>query len=150
MGMASWFRRFIPDLARRALPLTHLTQKDTPFTWSNVEEETFQFVKSTIAKAIELHHFDPSAPATVINDASEKGWSESYHFLISQIGIFPIFCKYSKVSIFSVIAVHSFRTTGYQRKKFCWRALTNMWKRSMNLSSTMCSFESYHIVKSVL
>ena len=77
MGMASWFRRFIPDLARRALPLTHLTQKDTPFTWSKVEEEAFQFVKSTIAKAIELHHFDPSAPATVISDASEKGWSAS-------------------------------------------------------------------------
>jgi hypothetical protein len=77
MGMSSWFRRFIPDLARRALPLTHLTQKDAPFTWSKVEEEAFQFVKSTIAKAIELHHFDPSAPATVISDASEKGWSAS-------------------------------------------------------------------------
>ena len=42
LGFAGYYRRFIPQFAKIAAPLTNLTRKNTPFTWSLREGEAFQ------------------------------------------------------------------------------------------------------------
>ena len=42
LGLAGYYRRFIPQFAKIAAPLTNLTRKNTPFTWSLREGEAFQ------------------------------------------------------------------------------------------------------------
>ena len=40
LGLAGYYRRFIPQFAKIAAPLTNLTRKNTPFTWSVVYWES--------------------------------------------------------------------------------------------------------------
>ena len=42
LGLAGYYRRFIPQFAKIAAPLTNLTRNNTPFTWSLREGEAFQ------------------------------------------------------------------------------------------------------------
>jgi len=75
LGLASYFRRFIPDLARRVEPLTALTAKDVPFEWNDAQENAVKYVKAEITKKIELHHFNPEVACEITCDASTIGWS---------------------------------------------------------------------------
>ncbi len=45
MGLASYYRKFIPDFARIARPLHLLTRKDTAFEWTQACSEAFQNLK---------------------------------------------------------------------------------------------------------
>jgi len=45
MGLASYYRRFIEGFSKIVAPLTHLTRKDQPFTWTDKCEESFQELK---------------------------------------------------------------------------------------------------------
>ena len=42
LGLAGHYRKFIPQFVKIAAPLTNLTKKNTPFTWSLREGEAFQ------------------------------------------------------------------------------------------------------------
>ena len=77
MGMVNFYRRFLPNLSRISAPINNLTKKDTPFIWDKSCQDSFSEIKKLIASDIALHHFDPSAPATVTSDASEQGWASS-------------------------------------------------------------------------
>ena len=48
LGLAGYYRRFIPNFARIAAPLTNLTRKHTPFTWSLREREAFRALKTAL------------------------------------------------------------------------------------------------------
>jgi hypothetical protein len=41
LGLAGYYRRFIPDFSKIALPMTKLLQKDAKFVWSPAYEEAF-------------------------------------------------------------------------------------------------------------
>ena len=51
LGLVGYYRRFIPQFAQIAAPLTNLTKKDTPFTWSLREGEAFQQLKGVLLHA---------------------------------------------------------------------------------------------------
>ena len=51
LGLAGYYRRFIPQFVKIAAPLTNLTRKDTPFTWSLREGEAFQQLKDVLLHA---------------------------------------------------------------------------------------------------
>lgn len=38
MGLASFFRRFVPKFAEKARPLTELSKKNIPFKWGDAEQ----------------------------------------------------------------------------------------------------------------
>ena len=45
LGLAGYYRRFIQDFSKIAMPLTQLTRKDLPFEWSEQCEKAFQLLK---------------------------------------------------------------------------------------------------------
>ena len=46
LGLASHYRRFIPQFAQVAHPLHYLTRKDVPFHWDTECQATFDDLKS--------------------------------------------------------------------------------------------------------
>ena len=60
LGLAGYYRQFIPQFARIAAPLTNLTRKDHPFAWTLREGEAFQHLKDALIRAPILQLADPS------------------------------------------------------------------------------------------
>ena len=71
LGLAGYYHRFIPQFAKIAAPLTNLTRKDTPFTWSLREGEAFQQLKYVLLHAPVLQLTDPKRKVFVTTDSSD-------------------------------------------------------------------------------
>ena len=71
LGLAGYYRRFIRDFAKIAAPLTNLTRKDRPFTWSLREGEAFNELKTVLQNAPVLQLADQSRDYIVTTDASD-------------------------------------------------------------------------------
>ena len=69
LGLAGYYRRFIPQFARIAAPLTNLTRKDHPFAWTLREGEAFQHLKDALIRAPILQLADISKEFIVTTDA---------------------------------------------------------------------------------
>src|SRR3954463_12396373 len=48
LGLAGYYRRFVRDFSKLAAPLTRLTRKGTPFTWSEDCEASFLELKTRL------------------------------------------------------------------------------------------------------
>ena len=48
LGMAGYYRRFIKDFARIAIPLTKLTKKEQPYVWTEKCEQAFSSLKKAL------------------------------------------------------------------------------------------------------
>ena len=48
LGLASYYRKFIPHFSRMASPLHALTRKDVPFDWSAERQQAFQTQKEIV------------------------------------------------------------------------------------------------------
>ena len=42
MGLADYYRKFVPNFSNLATPLNELTQANTPFEWTTAREGAFQ------------------------------------------------------------------------------------------------------------
>lgn len=51
MGLASYYRRFVPDFATTAKPLHELTKKYARFSWSAECQEAFDELKRRLTSA---------------------------------------------------------------------------------------------------
>ncbi|XP_076656370.1 uncharacterized protein LOC143361015 [Halictus rubicundus] len=73
LGMASWYRRFIPDFATVAEPLNILLRKGQPWKWEDGQQSAFEKIRHLIATAPTLAcpHFD--VPFVLQTDASTVG-----------------------------------------------------------------------------
>ncbi|TYK07721.1 retrotransposon protein, putative, Ty3-gypsy subclass [Cucumis melo var. makuwa] len=54
LGLAGYYRRFIEDFSRLALPLTALTRKNANFEWSEKCEQSFQELKKRLVTSLIL------------------------------------------------------------------------------------------------
>lgn len=81
LGFANFYRRFINDYSRIVRPLTNLTRKDVPFTWSDKCFAAFNTLKAAFDAAPVLTHFDPQHHIIVETDASDYAISA----ILSQI-----------------------------------------------------------------
>ena len=71
LGFVNYYRRFIEGFSRIAKPLTDLTKRSHErFTWTPTAEQAFQELKTRLASAPILAHFDPEKPCVVVTDAS--------------------------------------------------------------------------------
>lgn len=72
LGLASYYRRFIPDFAKIANPLHSLTKKGEIFQWSVKHQEAFD-QKLITAPVLRHPKFDPEEEFIVETDASILG-----------------------------------------------------------------------------
>jgi hypothetical protein len=75
LGLVGWYRRFVPDFARRAAPLTDLTRKSgfAKIQWGEEQERAFLDLKGALCKDPVLQSPDFEQHFTVQTDASGVG-----------------------------------------------------------------------------
>ena len=70
LGLASFYRRFVPRFAHLAAPLTDLLRKDIRYEWGPPQEQAFQALKTAPSTTPVLQPYDPRLPCVVDFDAS--------------------------------------------------------------------------------
>ena len=70
LGLADYYRKFVPNFSCIAAPLNALTKKNVVFSWSAECCEAFQVLKNPLSTAPVLALPDLSKPYKVITDAS--------------------------------------------------------------------------------
>jgi hypothetical protein len=73
LGLASYYRRFIPDFSKIVKPITRLLKNDTKFDWSSKCNEAFDQLKVLLTTAPVLAQPDIEKPFDVYCDASGSG-----------------------------------------------------------------------------
>lgn len=76
LGVCGWWRRFIPDYATIAKPLSRLLEKNPDnktFDWNDKAQKAFETLKRGISSAPVLRHPDPRKEFVVTTDASDCG-----------------------------------------------------------------------------
>ena len=51
LGLTGYYRRFIEDFSRLAIPMTRLTRKEAKFEWNDLCDEAFQELKRRLTLA---------------------------------------------------------------------------------------------------
>ena len=75
MGMVGYYRKFIPNMAVIATPLTDLTKKDAPskVRWGDAQESAFQTLKERVSRFPILRLPDGEKEFVLRTDASDVG-----------------------------------------------------------------------------
>ena len=73
MGLAGYYRIFIKDFSRIAVPLTSLTRKEAKFEWGETQEKAFSTLKDLLTHAPILSLPEGNDDFSVYSDASRLG-----------------------------------------------------------------------------
>lgn len=73
LGTTGYYRKFVPDFATRAKPLSRLTMKNAGWTWGEEEQGAFDYLRGALVSAPVLRYPDPSRPFILDCDASKTG-----------------------------------------------------------------------------
>jgi hypothetical protein len=73
LGLAGYYRRFIPDFSKLVKPITSLLKNDTKLNWSSRCNEAFEQLKVLLTTALVLAQPDIKKPFDVYCDASGCG-----------------------------------------------------------------------------
>ena len=73
LGLINYYGKFLPNLSTVLFPLYSLLQKETKWTWNDIQQKSFDKVKSLLASDCVLVHYDPSKEVIVACDASPYG-----------------------------------------------------------------------------
>ncbi|KAJ0179560.1 hypothetical protein K1T71_005272 [Dendrolimus kikuchii] len=67
---SSWFRRFIPNYAEIARPLTNLLKKDSKWIWNPEQQNAFESIKQLLVSTPILRQADETKPFSLRTDSS--------------------------------------------------------------------------------
>ena len=70
LGMSGFYRRFIPNFAKIAKPLTELTKKNRAFRWTEECQNAFETLRTALTQAPVLAFPDINKPYKLYTDAS--------------------------------------------------------------------------------
>lgn len=73
LGLVTYVSKFIPNLATVTDPLRKLTKKDTPFEWSDEQQNAFQQLKDQLSSPTTLGYYKLSDRTQLYADASPVG-----------------------------------------------------------------------------
>lgn len=73
LGLTGYYRRFVKDFSKIALPLTQLTQKGVSFEWTEPQEQAFQELKTRLVTVPILTLLSETNGLTIYSDASYIG-----------------------------------------------------------------------------
>ncbi|XP_018377468.1 PREDICTED: LOW QUALITY PROTEIN: uncharacterized protein K02A2.6-like [Trachymyrmex cornetzi] len=74
VGLASYFRRFVPKFSLTAKPLYDLIKKGTVFRFGNIENQAFEALRNHLASKPVLAIYSPHAETELHCDASASGF----------------------------------------------------------------------------
>lgn len=74
MGMAGYFRKYIPEFASRTACITKLTKNDMEFVWGIDQEIAKKYVNAYLSRRPLLTVFDPAFETELHTDASSVGF----------------------------------------------------------------------------
>lgn len=75
LGLAGYYRKFVPRFSDIARPLTALTKKDAEFIWSDTCQKSFELLKQYLVEEPILKFPDPDRPYTLFTDASKYAYA---------------------------------------------------------------------------
>ena len=75
LGLAGYYRKFIPRFADISRVLTKLTRKDIDFEWTQKCQDCFFMLKECLEKAPILRYPDPTAKYVLYTDASNFAYA---------------------------------------------------------------------------
>ena len=75
LGLAGYYRKFVPHFADLSRPLARLTCKDRVFEWTHECGKVFNFLKQSLCAQPILKYADTSKGYTLYTDASRYGWA---------------------------------------------------------------------------
>ncbi|UYV66855.1 hypothetical protein LAZ67_4003110 [Cordylochernes scorpioides] len=73
LRLCSYYRRFIREFSKVALPLHILTRENHSFAWGKEQELSFNSLKNKLISPEVLIHYDPNKPIGLHTDASDQG-----------------------------------------------------------------------------
>jgi hypothetical protein len=73
LGLAGYYRRFIPDFSQIAKPITELLKKEAKFVWGQKCKDAFHALRQHLTTAPVLAQPDSNKPFDVYCDASSTG-----------------------------------------------------------------------------
>ncbi|KAJ9545159.1 hypothetical protein OSB04_024866 [Centaurea solstitialis] len=73
LGLAGYYRRFIQDFSKIAVPLTRLTRKNVKFVWGEEQQKAFELLRGKLCEAPVLTLPEGVDDMTVYCDASYHG-----------------------------------------------------------------------------
>ena len=73
LGLVGYYRRFIEDFSRLAMPMIRLTQKEVKFEWNDLCERAFQELKRRLTSTPILIVPKRGQRYTMYCDASKDG-----------------------------------------------------------------------------
>ncbi|GBG76561.1 hypothetical protein CBR_g22309 [Chara braunii] len=73
LGLASYYRKFVPRFSIVARPLSRLTSKNVPYSWDTACMTAFQALKDALVSYPVLRIADPKLTFVVTTDASQYG-----------------------------------------------------------------------------
>jgi hypothetical protein len=71
LGMAGWYRKFIPHFADIAKPLVHLTKNDVKWEWTQQCQSAFEQLRDALTQSPVLAVADPNKNYILHTDASD-------------------------------------------------------------------------------
>lgn len=71
LGLAGYYRRFIPGFSKVAKPLTELLKKETAFHWRHEQDKAFRILRDALCSEPLLQYPDFTRPFVVTTDASQ-------------------------------------------------------------------------------
>jgi hypothetical protein len=73
LGLAGYYRRFIPNFSKVAKPITKLLKKGNKYIWNDACDESFKVLKKLLTTSPVLTHPGIAKPFDVYCDASSSG-----------------------------------------------------------------------------
>ena len=73
IGLCNFYSRFFPQFENKMTPFYMLLQKNTPFVWAQLQQDTFESVKKIFARNVILQHFNPCYQTCLETDSSSYG-----------------------------------------------------------------------------
>lgn len=70
--MFSYYRKFVPNFAMLAEPLTKLTKKSEKFIWGDEQAKAYKSIIRALAKNATLAQFNHQDPILLKTDASKQ------------------------------------------------------------------------------
>ena len=75
IGIANYYKKFLPLLSKLIRPLHCLTRKNVPFEWTTDCQNSLDCLKHTVMLAPVLIYPEPSKPYILYTDSSKYTWA---------------------------------------------------------------------------